>query len=143
MYVFHSRVYGSSNEQAKLVLGEGKEYEVGPAPEFGGKEGLLNPEEMIVGAVNSCLMMTFFYFVKKADVRVISYESKAKGTVEKGKEGLRFVSVEVDAKVIVDSADLSEKIRNFGQLAEKYCLVSRSLSCPVEYNLQVECNAIA
>ncbi len=138
MYVFHNKVYQKNEEQAKIVFSGGKEYELGPAPEFGGQEGLLSPEDMLVGSVNSCLMMTFFYFIRKDGINILSYDSQAAGTVEKGRDGLRFTKIEVNATVVIESAKLSEKVENFGQLAEKYCLVSNSLSCEVEYNLQVQ-----
>jgi uncharacterized OsmC-like protein len=34
--------------------------------------------------------------------------------------------------------ELAEKVRELGDLAEKYCLVSRSLACPVHYELEVK-----
>jgi len=34
--------------------------------------------------------------------------------------------------------ELAEKVRELGDLAEKYCLVSRSVACPVRYELEVK-----
>jgi len=34
--------------------------------------------------------------------------------------------------------ELARKIRELGDLAEKYCLVSRSVTCPVRYELEVK-----
>ena len=132
MYSFTNKVSCQSEHSAKIIFAGGKEFEIGPAPEFGGKEGILNPEEMIVGAVNSCLMMTLFYFLKKNNIEIVFYESEATGTVEKEKEGLRFTGIDVKAILTISSEDIIEKAKQLGQLAEKYCLVSRSLSCPVE-----------
>ena len=137
-YLFKNLVYKDVKESAKMVFGGTNELEIGPAPEFGGKAGIFSAEEMFVGAVNSCLMMTFFYFLRKAHVEVLSYQSDAQGRVEKGKEGFRFTNVEVRAKIKISTPDLAEKIREIGNLAEKYCLVSRSVACPIDYQLQVE-----
>jgi len=46
--------------------------------------------------------------------------------------------VEVRAKVTLKQQELAEKIRELGDLAEKYCLVSRSVACPVRYSLVVQ-----
>jgi len=46
--------------------------------------------------------------------------------------------VEVRAKVTLRQQDLIEKARELGDLAEKYCLVSRSVTCPVQYSLVVQ-----
>ncbi|GAJ21243.1 unnamed protein product, partial [marine sediment metagenome] len=57
------------------------ETEVGSPPQYGGDPNSLNPEEMLVAAVNSCLMLVFFHFVKRSDVEVVSYSSDAEGKV--------------------------------------------------------------
>ena len=122
---------------AKTVFSGPGELEVGPAPEFNGSPETLNPEEMFVAAVNNCLMTTFFYFVRKSDIEIISYHSNAAGRVEKGQDGFRFTNIEVSAKVNLEDDKFAEQIREIGNLTEKYCLVSRSVACPVHYELEV------
>ena len=56
--------------------------------------------------------------------------------MEKTKNGLRFTSVEVKAKIFSAEKQV-EKIEEIAQLAEKYCLVSGSVACPVEYGVEV------
>jgi len=82
-------------------------------------------------------MLVFFHFAKKYEFEVASYHSDANGKVEKTKNGLRFTNVEVRAKVSLVSAGSVEKIEEIAQLAEKYCLVSGSLTCPVQYHVEV------
>ena len=83
-------------------------------------------------------MTTFFYFVQKSNIEILSYYSDAEGQVEKQKDGFRFTNVEVRAKVTLQQQDLIEKVREFGNLAEKYCLVSRSSACRIQYSLVVQ-----
>jgi len=137
-YLFKNTVYKEGDKSAKTIFSGPGELEVGPAPEFNGNTETLNPEEMFVAAINSCLMTTFFYFVRKLNVEVLSYCSDAEGQVEKQADGFRFTNVEVRAEVTLQHQDLVEKAREFGNLAEKYCLVSRSVACPVDYQLQVK-----
>jgi len=132
-YLFKNTVYKEGDESAKTVFAGPGELEVGPAPEFEGSPETLNPEEMFVAAINNCLMTTFFYFVRKSNVEILSYYSKTEGRVEKQAYGFRFTNVEVRAEVTLQHQDLVEKVREFGNLAEKYCLVSRSVACPVDY----------
>ena len=136
-YLFKNTVFKEGEESAKTVFSGPGELEVGPAPEFEGSPETLNPEEMFVAAINSCLMTTFFYFVWKSDVEILSYYSDAEGQVEKGKDGFRFTNVQIRAKVMLSDYRFVEKVREFGNLAEKYCLVSRSLACPVRYHLEI------
>ena len=113
------------------------ETEVGPPAQYGGDPNSLNPEEMLVGAVNSCLMLVFYHFVKKYEVDVLSYSSDAEGKIEKTKNGLRFTNVQVKAKESLGNTDTAQKIEELAQLADKYCLVSNSLACPVQYSVEV------
>jgi organic hydroperoxide reductase OsmC/OhrA len=136
-YLFKNTVFKEGDESAKTVFSGPGELEVGPAPEFKGSPETLNPEEMFVAAVNNCLMTTFFYFVGKLNVEILSYYSDAEGQVEKGKDGFRFTTVQIRAKVMLSDHRFVEKVREFGNLAEKYCLVSRSLACPVRYHLEI------
>ncbi|MBN2455271.1 MAG: OsmC family protein [Sedimentisphaerales bacterium] len=136
-YLFRNTVFKEGDELAKTIFSGPGELEVGPAPEFEGSPETLNPEEMFVAAINGCIMTTFFYFVRKSDVKILSYHSNAEGQVEKGKDGFRFTNVQVRAKVMLSDHVFAEKVREFGNLAEKYCLVSHSLACPVRYHLEI------
>ena len=93
---------------------------------------------MFVAAINNCIMTTFFYFVRKSDVEILSYYSDAEGKVEKQTDGFRFTYVEIRAKVTLSQQSFADKVRELGNLAERYCLVSRSVACPIDYQLQVE-----
>ena len=137
MEIFRNTVYQNSGKPAKTTMSGISDAEIGPPPEYGGSPNSLNPEEMLVASVNSCIMLVFFHFVKKSNVEVVSYSSDAEGKVEKTKNGLRFTNVKVKAKVRLGSADSMQKIQEIAQLAEKYCLVSNALTCPVNYNVQI------
>jgi len=137
-YLFKNTVFKEGNESAKTVFSGPGELEVGPAPEFNGSPETLNPEEMFVAAVNNCLMTTFFYFVRKLNIEILSYHSDAEGRVEKGQDGFRFTNIKVSAKVQLEDDKFAEQIREIGNLAEKYCLVSQSLACPVHYELEIK-----
>jgi len=82
-------------------------------------------------------MLVFFHFVDKSEIDVLSYHSDAEGKVEKTKNGLRFTNVQVEAKVRLGNAGSTQKIQEIARLAEKYCLVSNALTCPVNYNVQI------
>ena len=98
-YLFKNTVFKEGDESAKTVFSGPGELEVGPAPEFEGSPETLNPEEMFVVAVDSCIMTTFFFFVRKSNIEVLSYYSNAEGRVEKQRDGFRFTNVEVRAKI--------------------------------------------
>jgi organic hydroperoxide reductase OsmC/OhrA len=137
-YLFKNTVFQNQSEPAKVMFSGPGQMEIGAAAEFGGSGQNLNPEEMFVAAINSCLMNTFFYFTQKFKIETLSYNSQASGQLEKRSDGFRFTNVEVQAKVQLPEEKFTEKIQEAGQLAEKYCLVSRSVACPVDYQLEIE-----
>jgi organic hydroperoxide reductase OsmC/OhrA len=137
MEIFKNTVYKHSGKSAKTTMHGINETEIGPPPEYGGDPNALNPEELLVASVNSCIMLVFFHFVKKYEIDVTSYHSNAEGKVEKTKNGLRFTNVEVRAKVSVADGVSAERIEEIARLADKYCLVSGSLACPVQYTVEV------
>ena len=137
MEVFTNTVFKREEKPAKTTMSGVGETEVGPPAVYGGDSQTLNPEELFIAAINSCIMLVFYHFAKKLKVEVLSYSSKAQGKIEKTKTGFRFTSVEVNAEVLLNDNNQAEKIEEIAQLAEKYCLVSDSVACPVEYGVEV------
>lgn len=137
-YLFKNTVSQNADGAAKVIFSGPGDIEMGPAAEFGGSGKTLNPEEMFVAAANGCLMNTFFYFTKKFDIEILSYNSQASGQLEKQADGFRFTNVKVQAKAKLSDDKAIEKVNEAGKLAEKYCLVSRSIACPVVYKLEIE-----
>ena len=137
MEIFTNTVAKREDNPAKTTMSGTREVEVGPPPVYGGSELALNPEEMFVASINSCIMLVFYHFAKKLKVEVLSYNSEAQGKVEKTKNGLRFTSVELKAEVVLGGNNQVDRIEEIAQLAEKYCLVSGSVACPVEYGVEV------
>lgn len=137
MEIFKNTVYQHSGSPAKTTMSGISETKVGSPLEYGGDPDTLNPEEMLVASVNSCIMLVFYHFADKYKVDIASYHSDAEGKVEKTKNGLRFTHIEVKAKVRLCPDSSPEKIEQITQLAEKYCLVSGSLAFPVEYTVEL------
>ena len=137
MEIFSNGLSKQGEAPARTVMSGIPETEVGPPAVYGGSEQALNPEEMFVASINSCIMLVFYHFVNKFKINIVSYSSEANGTVEKTKNGLRFTSVKVEAKVVLGDDTPAEKIKETAELAERYCLVSGSVACPVEYDVEI------
>jgi hypothetical protein len=52
--------------------------EIGNPPAFKGTSDVWCPEDLLIGAVNACLMLTFLYQMQLRKLAVIDYESSAK-----------------------------------------------------------------
>jgi organic hydroperoxide reductase OsmC/OhrA len=137
MEIFRNTLHQDPGQPAKTTMSGVSEAEIGPPPVYGGSPNSLNPEELLVASVNGCIMLVFFHFARKYKVEVASYHSQAEGKIEKTKNGLRFTNIEVEAQVSLAYGASAEKIEEIAHLADKYCLVTGSLACPVQYNVEV------
>lgn len=135
MTLFKNAIRWVAGSPAITSMSGAPDAKIGAPVEYGGSPDTLNPEELFVASISSCLMLVFQHFAEKGGVAVESYESNAEGTVEKTKNGLRFTSVRVEARARIQAADAVEKLRELAELAEKFCLVSNSVSCPVHYTV--------
>jgi organic hydroperoxide reductase OsmC/OhrA len=135
MTLFKNAIRCVAAGPAVTSMSGAKDTEIGPPSEYGGSPDTLNPEELFVASINSCLMLVFYHFADKGGVAIDSYEADAEGTVEKTRNGLRFTNVNIQAKVKIQAEDVAGKLHELAELAEKFCLVSNSVSCPVNYDV--------
>ena len=135
MTLFTNAIRCVAGNPAVTTMSGARETEIGPPSEYGGRLDTLNPEELFVASINSCLMLVFYHFAEKSHVAIESYEADAEGTVEKTRNGLRFTRVNVQARVKVQATDDAGKLHDLAELAEKFCLVSNAVNCPVSYNV--------
>ncbi len=113
------------------------EIEVNAPANFGGPDDVWSPEHLFVSSIASCTMLSFMYFAEQRKVEVKSYESSAKGILKKGANGFEFESVIVNAKVEVPE-EQAVKVEKLAEMGEKYCLVSNSVKCKIEFNVTVK-----
>jgi organic hydroperoxide reductase OsmC/OhrA len=52
----------------------------------------VDPEEMLVGAINTCHLLTFLHIAREAGFVVTSYRDEAEGVMEKREDGEMWVS---------------------------------------------------
>ncbi len=137
MKIFKNKLEKTGNDFAKISMSGIDEMPVGPPAEYGGSHETLNPEELFVSSINSCIMLVFYHFADKYNINLNSYSSFAEGKVEKTKSGLRFTEVAVKAEVKLENSEGEEKIEEITKLAEKYCLVSNSVTPEIKYSVSL------
>ena len=120
-------------EKEGVLTSEGKtDLEVATPSEFGGPQGIWAPEDLLVAAVNSCIMTTFLYFVDKFSVDFLSYNSEVEGEVHFQEGKLVFSSITVRPVISVKGTSAREDALQAIRKSEKYCLISCSLKLKVE-----------
>jgi len=104
---------------------------VGSPPEFKGEPDIWAPEELLVGAVNTCMMLTFLSLAQARGLTVAGYESEAEGLLENVEGEYRITEVTVRPHVTVKDKTI-ERAREIMQRAEGHCFISNSVKAKVE-----------
>jgi organic hydroperoxide reductase OsmC/OhrA len=80
-------------------------------------------------------MTTFLYYAFKENLNLLSYESRAEGTVEFIDKKLKFTEINVYPEIKVDEKD-KEKVKELVERSEKACLISNSVNVKVKVILE-------
>lgn len=112
------------------------EMEIGSPPEFKGDPGLWSPEELLVGALNACLMLTFVSWAQRKRVQVVLYESTAEGLLENADGKYRITEVSVQPSLVLKSQTDVEAARAIMDEVKKHCFISNSIRAKVKLTPQ-------
>jgi len=111
---------------------------VGSPPEFKGKPDVLPPEELLVGSVNTCLMLTFLAYAENRKLEFDSYESDAEGLLEHTGGKYRVTQITVRPKLKLKRASDEELARELLASAKEGCFVSNSLTSTVTITPEIQ-----
>jgi organic hydroperoxide reductase OsmC/OhrA len=104
---------------------------VGSPPEFKGEPDIWAPEELLVGSVNTCMMLTFLTLAQAKGLTPVRYESEADGLLENVEGKYRITEVMVRPRVsLKDKAEL-ERAREIMETVEAQCFISNSINSNV------------
>ncbi len=138
MWKYETTVAWESGKQGRLHARGNPDIKVATPPEFGGPQNTWSPEDLLAGAVASCMMTTSLFFLEKAGIKPLSYLSNAAAVMEKTASGLAFTEVSVAVSVSVANAEEIDTVYSAIEKAEKSCPVSKSLNCKVTLSIQVD-----
>src|SRR4051794_37843192 len=103
---------------------------VGSPPEFKGEGDVWAPEELLVGALNTCLMLTFLTMAQGRGLTPVAYESEAEGLLENVEGKFRITEVTVRPRVTVKAEEF-EAVRKTMEGVEAQCFISNSINAKV------------
>jgi peroxiredoxin-like protein len=105
--------------------------DVGSPPEFKGEPDVWAPEELLLGSVNTCMMLTFLALAQAKGLTPERYESEAEGLLENIEGKYRITEVMVRPHVsLKDRAEL-ERAREIMESVEAQCFISNSIKSKV------------
>lgn len=105
--------------------------------EFGGPGDRWSPEALLVGAVADCYLLTFEALARRSKLPYRSIRCGARGTLDKSDGRLRFVSFELQVELQLEEGADRAKAERLLHKAEQHCLVSASLTAPVNLRFEI------
>ncbi|MFF0911370.1 OsmC family protein [Microbacterium enclense] len=105
---------------------------------FRGDPAKWNPEELLLGALSECHLLSYLYACVKVGVVVVGYEDDASGTlVEDGTGGGAFTEVTLRPRVVVAEESMIEAARAAHRQAREWCFIANSVNFPVLHEPEV------
>src|SRR5262249_1767765 len=90
---------------------------VGSPPEFKGGPDVWTPEELLVGSLNICIMLTFLSVAQARGLTPAAYESEAEGLLENIEGKFRITEMTVRPHVTVKEKAELERAREIMERA--------------------------
>ena len=115
-------------------------FNAGSAPEYGGKDNELNPEQSLAAAISSCHMMTFLALAAKMRWPVKSYKDKAHAFLGKNSKGkMCIIKIELNPIIEFDNDFVvsKEEMDKMQDRSHRYCFIANSLSEEVEIKINI------
>jgi organic hydroperoxide reductase OsmC/OhrA len=125
--------YEEYSRDHRIEWGTGTTASASSAPEYNGNPALPNPEELLVGALSSCHMLTFLAVCARKGFHVARYLDDASGVLEKGANGrvqVTKVSLRPRAEFVGAAPD-RETLEKLHTQAHRGCFIANSVACEV------------
>ena len=105
---------------------------------FHGDADRWNPEEMLLGALSQCHLLSYLHVAASAGVVVTDYRDDPVGVMEQTADGGgHFTSVTLRPVVTVQSAEMAELAAALHHEASQKCFIAASVNFPVGHEPRV------
>ena len=104
---------------------------VGSPPEFKGEPDVWAPEELLVGSLNTCMMLTFLTLAQRQGLTPVGYESEAEGLLDNVEGKYHITEVTVRPRVTLKSETELELARKNMESVEAHCFIANSINARI------------
>jgi organic hydroperoxide reductase OsmC/OhrA len=127
-FTYHTTTEWAGGKAGMLGASGKPSFRVASPPEFRGEPNVWTPEDLLVAAVETCLLMTFTSIAQRRELPVEAYYSEASGLLEQVDGKYRFTRVVVKPTIIVKQVESTEAVLAAIRDAHRDCLIANSLS---------------
>ncbi|HTG05258.1 MAG TPA: OsmC family protein [Bradyrhizobium sp.] len=104
---------------------------VGSPPEFKGEPDVWAPEEMLVGSLNTCMMLTFLTLAQRQGLTPVGYESEAEGLLDNVEGKYHITEVTIRPRVTLKSEAELELARKSMESVDAHCFIANSINARI------------
>ncbi|MBS1717825.1 MAG: OsmC family protein [Armatimonadetes bacterium] len=104
-------------------------------PEFEGKGGATNPEELLTSAIGACYTITFGIIASNRKIPVQEINTEVTGEVEQNGASFTYTKVTLSPRIVLESSATDEQLKIAEDMAHKadlYCIVTNAVRGKVE-----------
>jgi len=127
MISYKTRVAWTGEHWGHLSCSNGAEMDFSAPPALHGHEGVITPEDAVVGALNMCFQLMFLWAAERFELGLVSYECEAVGFVEEFLDQTSVFQRFVLRPRIVVKGSSERRVQQALKSAFKYSLVAQSL----------------
>jgi len=122
------------NPKTHTSIAQGKESVIiSVAREFKGESNKHNPEDLLLSALSSCHMMSYFYVCQQHGVEIIDYNDIAIGTLElKSDYSGGFNRVKLNPVITIKDASQKLLAISLHEKAHQLCFIANSVSFNID-----------
>ena len=102
-------------------------------PSFRGDRTRWNPEELLVGSLSACHMLSYLHEAAMAGVVVTDYRDNPDGVMTEERGTGRFVEVVLRPTVTVAEASMISIAAGLHEMAHAKCFIANSVNFPVRH----------
>jgi peroxiredoxin-like protein len=100
-------------------------------PEFNGRPSEWTPEDLLVGSIETCLLLTFTAMVERDHLPVEAYYSEAEGVLQLEDGRYHFGEITIRPTIIINDREGAARVLQALDAAHRECLVANSVSASV------------
>jgi organic hydroperoxide reductase OsmC/OhrA len=104
---------------------------VGSPPEFKGEPDVWAPEELLVGSLNTCMMLTFLTLAQRQGLTPVGYESEAEGLLDNVEGKYHITEVTIRPRVTLKSEAELELARKSMESVDAHCFIANSINARI------------
>jgi organic hydroperoxide reductase OsmC/OhrA len=136
--------YDAYSRRYRLSIAGKPHLEGSADPSFRGETDRHNPEDLLVGSIAACHMLTYLALCAKRGINVLGYEDAATGRMASDPDGgAHFEEVVLHPIVTIEGEEKLAKALELHERANKLCFIARSCNFPIRHEPELRSAARA